>query len=77
MRHFCKMRKEMQLISESSSLCTSCFLVQVQKRPESLKSTPAVNPGGKWDELARRVTNENLVQEHPILKDAKASKKEN
>ena len=48
--------------SGSSSLDTSCTLVQDRKRLATL------NPKGKLFELAKHVTELYLVQKHPLLK---------
>ena len=60
MRFFCKTLKEMQLTSGSSSPDTSCTLVQVRKDFKFEKYPE--NPRGKWDELAKQVTDVSLVQ---------------
>ena len=67
MRNFRKTRKEMLLASESSSPGTSCMLVQVQKRL-GIFEKDTENPEGKWDELAKQVTEVYLLQKHPVLK---------
>ena len=55
----------MQLTSKRTSPDTLCTLVQVQKLG-TLKKHPD-KPKGKWDELAKQVTNVYLAQKHPIL----------
>ena len=67
MHSFWKTRRGVQRTSESSSLGTSCTLVQVQKKLGNLNKYPD-HPKRKWDELAKQSTDVYLVQKHPILK---------